>query len=90
MDELDVFRQAFGEGVLLVAIHSSPASRYPRRQKRGRPDAPASWSEFEARDKRELSWGLGNLIAMADVMLLNDGKIEKFKARVKAFLTGLG
>lgn len=90
LDELEVFRQAFGDGVLLVAIHSSPASRYPRLKKRGRPDAPKSWSEFEARDNRELGWGLGNLISMADVMLLNDGEMDEFKARVKAFLTGLG
>ncbi len=90
LDELEVFRHAFGKGVLLVAIHSSPSVRYPRLRKRGRPDAPASWSEFEARDKRELSWGLGNLIAMADVMLLNDGEMDEFKARVRVFLTGLG
>ena len=90
LDELEVFRQAFGKGVLLVAIHSSPASRYPRLKKRGRPDAPTSWTEFEARDRRELGWGLGNLIAMADVMLLNDGEIDEFKVKVRTFLTGLG
>jgi dephospho-CoA kinase len=90
LDELEVFRQAFGKGVLLVAIHSSPASRFLRLKKRGRPDAPASWSEFEVRDKRELGWGLGNLLAMADMMILNDGEIDEFKAKVTAFLTGLG
>ena len=90
LDEMEVFRSVFGDGVLLVAIHSSPESRVARLKKRGRPDAPASWAEFEARDKRELGWGLGNLIAMADVMLLNDGKMDEFKARVKAFLIGLG
>ncbi len=88
--ELEVFRQAFGKGVLLVAIHSSPMSRFLRLKKRGRADAPATWSEFEERDKRELGWGLGSLIAMADVMLLNDGSMDEFKARVNAFLTGLG
>lgn len=90
LDELEVFRQAFGKGVLLVAIHSSPAVRYPRLRKRGRPDAPASWSDFEVRDLRELGWGLGNLIAVADVMLLNDGEMDEFKARVRTFLTGRG
>jgi dephospho-CoA kinase len=90
LDELEIFRQAFGKGVLLVAIHSSPPSRYQRLKRRGRADAPASWSEFEVRDQRELSWGLGNLIAMADVMLLNDGTMDEFKERVRAFLTGLG
>jgi dephospho-CoA kinase len=90
LDELEIFRQAFGKNVLLVAIHSSPTTRYPRLKKRGRTDAPASWSEFEARDKRELGWGLGNLIAMADVMLLNESEIGEFRAKVRSFLKGLG
>jgi dephospho-CoA kinase len=90
LDELEVFRKAFGEGVLLVAIHSTPASRYPRLRKRGRPDAPTSWEEFQERDRRELGWGLGSLIAMADVMLLNDGEMDEFKDKVRTFLTGLG
>jgi dephospho-CoA kinase len=90
LDELEVFRQAFGKGVLLVAIHSTPASRYPRLKKRGRPDAPTSWAEFKERDRRELNWGLGNLIAMADIMLLNEGEMDEFKNNVRTFLTGLG
>jgi dephospho-CoA kinase len=90
LEELKIFRQAFGNGVLLVAIHSNPSSRYPRLKKRGRPDAPSSWTEFEERDRRELSWGLGNLIAMADVMLLNDGEMDEFKVKVSTFLRGLG
>jgi dephospho-CoA kinase len=90
LDELEVFRKAFGKGVLLVAIHSNAASRFLRLKKRGRPDAPTSLTEFQERDKRELGWGLGDLMAMADVMLLNDDEIDEFKARVKAFLAGLG
>jgi dephospho-CoA kinase len=84
--ELDFFRQAFGEDVQLVAVHSSPRSRYPRLQARNRTDAPRSWEEFQERDARELGWGLGNLIAVADVMLINEGTLDEFRELVRGFL----
>jgi len=86
--ELSVFRKTFGDDVQLVAIHSSPHSRYPRLQARNRADAPRSWEEFQERDLRELGWGLGNLIAMADVMLVNEGTLDEFKLLVRSFLEG--
>jgi len=88
VEELEVFRNAFGRNVRLVAIHSSPVKRFPRLQLRGRPDAPQTWEEFVERDRRELGWGLGDLIALADVMLINEGTLEEFRATVKGFLTG--
>lgn len=90
LDELEVFRAAFGEDLRLVAIHAPRRERYERLLERGREDAPKSWEEFEERDRRELSWGLGNLIAMADVMLVNDDSLPSFKRRVQAFLEAQG
>lgn len=86
LDELAVFRQALGEEVELVAIHASQKVRYQRLVQRGREDAPKTWEEFLERDKRELSWGLGSLIAMADTMLVNEGTLEEFKCRAKEYL----
>jgi len=88
IEELMVFRQAFGEDALLVAIHSSPRSRYPRLMARNRADAPRSWEEFQDRDRRELGWGLGSLIAVADFMLVNEGTLEEFREAARGFLRG--
>jgi len=90
LEELEVFRQAFGDEVKLVAIHSPRKQRYQRLIQRGREDAPKSWEEFLERDRRELSWGLGSLIAMADTMLVNQGGLEDFKRRAKEYLEGGG
>ena len=87
--ELAVFRDRLHD-VRLVAIHSSPSSRYPRLVARKRYDAPKDHREFAARDERELSWGLGSIIAMADVMLVNEGTLEEFKSRCSQFLQELG
>jgi dephospho-CoA kinase len=87
--ELDVFRAELGE-VRLIAIHSSPGARFPRLQSRNRYDAPKTWEEFKARDDRELSWGLGSMIAMADLMLVNEGTLEEFKSDCDRLLRKLG
>jgi dephospho-CoA kinase len=81
--EIEVFRSCLGKDVKVVAIHSSPERRFTRLQSRGRYDAPKDWREFRERDERELSWGLGSLIALADVMIVNEGSLEQFRKSVK-------
>lgn len=77
--ELEVFRRALGSGLRLVAVHTSPEKRFLRLQKRARYDAPQDQGAFRERDMRELGWGLGSLIAMADVMLVNEDTLERFR-----------
>lgn len=89
MPEVGVFRESFGERVKVIAIHSAPSTRYPRLVRRGRPDMPKDLAEFEERDRRELSWGLGETIAMADRMLVNEGTLEEFRRDAAVLLRGL-
>ncbi len=77
--ELEVFRRALGSGLRLVAIHTSPEKRFHRLQRRARYDAPSDPEAFRERDMRELGWGLGSLIAMADVMIVNEDTLERFR-----------
>lgn len=82
MDEVDSFR-TLSEDVYIIAIHSSPEARYDRLVKRGREDAPSEWVEFADRDTREMSWGLAELIALADIMLINESTLEDFHLNVE-------
>ncbi len=68
---------------ILVTVHASPRSRYKFLQIRQRSDLPASWDSFEARDKRELSVGIGESIAMADEIIINSGSIEELKQEAR-------
>lgn len=70
--EVELFRRYF-DRVFIVAIHSSPAVRYQRLSTRGRSDDPRLWEEFVERDRRELAFGIGEVIALADYMLVNEG-----------------
>jgi len=85
-EELDVFRGAFGERLVVVAIHASPTVRYDRIRKRARGDDAVSWEEFLRRDDRELGWGLGEVIATADRMVVNEGGIEEMQERCRDLL----
>jgi len=77
LDEVEFFKNSFRR-VVLVSIHSSPKTRFKRLLERGRADDPRSWEEFLERDLRELKFGLGEVIALSDHMLVNEdmGKLE--------------
>ena len=67
---------------ILIAIHSSPKTRFQRLFRRKRSDDPKGWEAFLKRDLRELSVGLGNAIAIADYLIVNEGTKEEFKMKI--------
>ena len=85
MDEVRAYRN-ISDDVNIVGIFASPATRYDRLVKRGRDDAPKNIEEFQARDTRELSWGLGETMALADYMIINESSLEDFKRDVKKLM----
>lgn len=87
--EVDAFKKEFGDSFILIAIHSPPKARLGRILSRKRDDDSASFEQFKGRDERELSWGLGNSIALADHMVINDGDLGKFQKDVDELLKRL-
>ena len=85
MDEVRAYRN-ISDDVNIVGIFASPATRYDRLVKRGRDDAPKNIEEFQARDTRELGWGLGETMALADYMIINESSLEDFKRDVKKLM----
>jgi dephospho-CoA kinase len=85
LDEADVFKAHFSK-FTLVAVHAAPEIRFSRLNCRGRSDDPNNRQVFHERDMRELSVGLGNVIALAEQILVNDKDMEQFKAQVKEYL----
>jgi dephospho-CoA kinase len=74
MAEVRSFRELSSD-VRIIGIHSPPGMRYERLVKRGREDAPNSIEEFNERDSREVSWGLAEVIALSDIMIVNDSDL---------------
>jgi dephospho-CoA kinase len=87
LEEVKEFRVFFN--VLILGIHSSPTQRFRRLINRGRSDDPKNWNDFVERDERELKVGLGDVIALSDIMILNDSTINRFKSKINSLLKGL-
>ena len=76
---------------VLMAVHASRKTRFQRLLDRGRDDDPVTIKEFTRRDLRELDFGLGRVIALADYMVVNESSPDVFQskfARVRAKLLG--
>ncbi|KAA0004479.1 MAG: hypothetical protein FE043_00590 [Thermoplasmata archaeon] len=85
IDEVETFKKNVAD-FILVAVHASPKTRYGRMMKRGRQDDSLSVDDLRKRDERELAWGIGNAVAMADIIITNEGTLEQFREKVRGIL----
>jgi dephospho-CoA kinase len=83
--EVEIFKKNF-ENFKIIAVHSTPKARFKRLKRRMRFDDSTERSEFEKRDKRELKFGIGDVIATSDYMVVNGWSISKFKSIVRSIL----
>jgi dephospho-CoA kinase len=83
--EVEEFRKHF-PGFTLIAMHSSPETRFKRLNRRQRSDDPNDRKIFDERDNRELSVGVGNAIAMAEHMIINEEEPQTTKRMIKETL----
>ncbi|HDD57440.1 MAG TPA: flagellar hook-basal body complex protein FliE [Thermoplasmatales archaeon] len=86
IEEVDYFRKNLGKDFLLIAIHASPITRYKRLMERGREDDSTNLDKIKERDERELRWGIGVLIALADVIIVNENSLDEFRRDVEKIL----
>lgn len=85
LHEVNEFKKHFSNFVL-VAIHTSPRKRYQRLFRRRRSDDPQDWETFMERDLRELGVGMGDVIATADYMIVNEATFTQLNTRIKNVL----
>jgi dephospho-CoA kinase len=79
--EVDAFKAHFAK-FNLMAVHASPEARFNRLFRRRRSDDPSGWEVFHERDMRELSVGLGNVVALAEQMIVNDNSVDEVKGKI--------
>jgi len=76
--------------VITVAIHASPKTRFQRLLSRKRSDDPKTWEVFFERDSRELNVGLGHVIALADLVLINESTIGDLQSEFRKEISRIG
>ncbi|MBN1245970.1 flagellar hook-basal body complex protein FliE [Candidatus Bathyarchaeota archaeon] len=82
LSEVDAFKTHFPH-FSLIAVHASSEARFNRLYRRRRSDDPDGWDLFNERDMRELGVGVGNAIAMAEHLIVNENNREATKARAR-------
>jgi dephospho-CoA kinase len=86
--EVERFEDAFGAEFLLVSIEAPFQDRAERLDLRGRDASADEGGESLAdRDERELGFGMGEAMAMADLTVENTGSLAAFHDRVRSLLT---
>ena len=85
--EVETFRDVFGESFVLVEITAPFEVRAERLDLRGR-DAGADegGESLEDRDERELGFGMGDAMDMADVTVENTDSLSAFQRRIRTLL----
>ena len=86
IEEIETFEKELGKKFVLITIDVSDETRYKRAMNRCRKDDSKDLDLIKKRDKRELSWGLGNVIACADIVISNKGTKDEFKQKIKDLL----
>jgi dephospho-CoA kinase len=85
--EVAQFREAFGDGFLLVSIEAPFETRAERLDLRGRDaDASDGGESLEDRDARELDFGMGKAIEQADLTVENTHSLELFREQIREIL----
>ncbi len=87
--ETNIYKTAFPDKVFIVAVHASPTTRLRRILTRQRRDDPTNDIEFYERDKRELTWGIADVIALADFMIVNEGELEIMRPKAIEILDNI-
>jgi len=89
IEEIEAFKKELDKDFLLIAVQVNDDIRYKRAINRRREDDSIDLKLIKKRDKRELSWGLGNVIASAEIVVSNEGSLEEFEQKIKKILNKL-
>ena len=89
IEEIDLFKRYLEGNFVVVAVEASDKTRQKRALNRSRKDDSNDVEKIKERDRRELRWGLGVVIASADVVVSNEGGIEEFGDKVRKILDGI-
>lgn len=82
--EVEMFRDAFPDFTLL-SVFASPKTRFNRISQRAREDDTDDINEFRERDKRELKFGIGSVVATSDYIIINENSFEEYQKQIDEF-----
>nr|MDO8080838.1 AAA family ATPase [Candidatus Freyarchaeota archaeon] len=85
LEEIELFKKHYSD-FTLIAIHSSPETRFKRLCERERSDDSMDIKTFQERDAREINFGLGSAMALADYVIVNEGSEDELIKNMQTIL----
>ncbi|PSQ18318.1 adenylate kinase [Halobacteriales archaeon QS_8_69_26] len=84
--EVERFEEAFGDSFVLVSVAAPFEQRAERLRDRGRDESDLTDEALRAREERELGFGMGEAIEMADATVENTAGLAEYRDRVRSIL----
>jgi dephospho-CoA kinase len=82
------FKSHYSQRFFVIAVYSSPRTRYARLSRRGH--RPLTFEEASSRDKAEIeNLNKGGPIAMADFTIINESSVEDLRRQSNAIIEQL-
>ena len=83
--EVEMFKENF-DNFIILSIFANPTLRFKRLQNRMREDDSKDYNDFLKRDQMELDFGIGNVIALSDKIIINESDLESYQEKINEFL----
>ena len=83
--EVNLFKENFDDFIVL-SIFANPKIRFERIKSRNREDDTTDYEVFAQRDKNELGFGIGEVIALSDKIIINESDLESYENEIRKFL----
>ena len=84
--EVEHFEEALGDEFLLASIEAPFEVRAKRLGARGRDTSDLTRDALREREERELGFGMGEAMQMADIVIENTDSLETYRARIRHLL----
>jgi dephospho-CoA kinase len=83
--EVEMFKENCSN-FFILSIFANASLRFERLKLRNREDDSQDYEGFQKRDMNELGFGIGNVIALSDRLIINESDIESYKEKINEFL----
>lgn len=87
--EVDMFKENFDDFIIL-SVFANPQIRFERLKLRGREDDSQDYEGFQIRDRRELGFGIGDVVSLSDKLIINESDMESYGDAINEYFDEIG
>ena len=85
LHEVEMFKENFSD-FFILSIFANETLRFERLKIRNREDDSQDYEGFHKRDVTELGFGIGDVVALSDKLIINESDLESYTEKINEFL----